>query len=287
MSNIYFGVTALAMFSSLLSVISIVLVFSGGMLVRRFCTQTTPETYDLPGVTVLKPLCGDEPLLEPALASTCAQDALLARALGHQDALGATMALWRQTLAAVGGFTALRNHLADDNVLGRKVRQQGLAIGLAATVPATTVPETRPAALFRHELRWARTIRSLSPLAFAASALQYPLAWTLLVLSASAGWAVLLLLTAAAWMVRGGVARRIDRSLGLVAQGRAAPVPLWLLPLRDLMLMAVLLASYAGNQVEWRGRMMRTERSRARNGRRWMPKHRTVAPGRGIGALGR
>ena len=43
--------------------------------------------------------------------------ALLARSLGRQDCLGATMALRRQTLEAVGGLHALVHHLADDAVL--------------------------------------------------------------------------------------------------------------------------------------------------------------------------
>ena len=43
---------------------------------------------------------------------------------------------------------ALANHLADDSVLGRLVREQGLQVALADTVPATTVPETTLTALF-------------------------------------------------------------------------------------------------------------------------------------------
>ena len=44
--------------------------------------------------------------------------ALLARAMGRQDCLGATMMLRRETLERIGGFAALVDHLADDNVLG-------------------------------------------------------------------------------------------------------------------------------------------------------------------------
>ncbi len=100
--------------------------------------------------------------------------ALLARAMGRQDCLGATMMLRRQTLDRIGGFAALVNHLADDNVLGRLVQRLGLTVHLADTVPATTVGEATLGALWRHELRWARTIRALVPAQFAASALQYP-----------------------------------------------------------------------------------------------------------------
>ncbi len=58
--------------------------------------------------------------------------ALLARALGRQDCLGATMCLRRADLERIGGFAALVDHLADDNVLGRRIQRSGLDVGLAA-----------------------------------------------------------------------------------------------------------------------------------------------------------
>ena len=106
------------------------------------------------------------------------------------------MVLRRDTLARIGGLHALVNHLADDNVLGRLVQAQGLGVGLADTVPATTVPETTLRALLRHELRWARTIRALVPGQFAASALQYPMFWAglAIVLAGGAAWSLGLVL---------------------------------------------------------------------------------------------
>ena len=100
------------------------------------------------------------------------------------------MCLRRDDLGRIGGLFALVDHLADDNVLGRRITALSLRVALADTVPLTTVPEARLAALFRHELRWARTIRALEPLGFAASSVQYPLAWALLTipLSGGAGW---------------------------------------------------------------------------------------------------
>src|SRR5208337_4082762 len=61
--------------------------------------------------------------------------ALLARWLGRQDCLGASMALRRGTLDAIGGLPALANHLADDFFLGVLVRGRGLQVRLADTVP--------------------------------------------------------------------------------------------------------------------------------------------------------
>lgn len=188
--------------------------------------------------------------------------ALLARAFGRQDCLGATMALRRATLAQIGGFAALLPHLADDHMLGRLVRAQGGRIALAATVPATTVAEATLRALFRHELRWGRTILSLAPVAFALSAIQFPLAWSLLavILSGAAAWAIAAGL--AVWAARALLARGIDRALRPVMAVAAPPTPAWLFPLRDLLSVAVVLASFAGDRVEWRGRTMRARHPR-------------------------
>ncbi|HEX5328383.1 MAG TPA: bacteriohopanetetrol glucosamine biosynthesis glycosyltransferase HpnI, partial [Acetobacteraceae bacterium] len=178
--------------------------------------------------------------------------AWLARAMGRRDCLGATMALRRDTLRRVGGFAALVAHLADDNALGRLVQGLGLAVALADTVPLTTVAERRLSALFRHELRWARTIRALAPMPFAASVLQYPIFWALLalVLTPLAPWPWIVL--ALAWAVRAVAAFGIDRALAGVT-GPLPPPRLWLLPLRELMSVAVMIVSYAGLRVEWRG----------------------------------
>lgn len=181
--------------------------------------------------------------------------ALLARALGRQDALGATLALRRDVLARAGGLEALADELADDAVLGRRVAALGLGVRLAATVPGTTVPERQLGALFRHELRWGRTMRSLVPAGYAASCIRYPIPWALLTIAVSGGAAWSLALLLLAWAVRAIAMRGIDRSLGL------APVlPIWLIPARDALSLAVLLVSYAGDRVEWRGAVLRAGR---------------------------
>jgi ceramide glucosyltransferase len=185
--------------------------------------------------------------------------ALIARAIGRQDCLGATMMLRRDTLERIGGFHALVDHLADDNVLGRLVQRLGLKVALASTVPATTVPEATAVALWRHELRWARTIRTLAPVPFAASVLQYPLAWAVLtvVLAGGALWSLVWL--ALAWALRALAARGIDKALDLAPRS-----PLWLLPGRELWSVLVMAASYAGRRVHWRDHTMHAEGFTAR-----------------------
>ncbi len=177
--------------------------------------------------------------------------ALLARVMGRQDCLGATMALTRETLERVGGLRALSNHLADDAVLGQLVRAEGLDVVLAGTVPATTVPEAQMPALFEHELRWARTVKSLVPVEFAVSAMQYPLFWAALTVGVSGGVAWAWWLFVATWVVRGAVAQAVDRNLKV-----ASALTIWCLPFRDLLSVTVVLASYRTRRVAWRGQVM-------------------------------
>jgi ceramide glucosyltransferase len=197
---------------------------------------------------------------------------VLARALGRQDCLGATMCLRRHDLERIGGLAALVDHLADDNVLGRRIAALGLTVAMADTITLTTVPEASLAALFRHELRWARTVRTLEPAGFAASALQYPLAWALLTILLAGGalWSIGFFFIA--WVLRAVAAFRVDGALTPLwtknrppgQPGHAADnsddiaalafsCPVWLLPVRDILSVAVMLASYGGRQVDWRG----------------------------------
>ncbi len=190
-----------------------------------------------------------------------AAGALMARGLGRQDCMGATMALTRETLMRIGGFPVLSPYVADDAVLGMKIRALGQTVALAASVPATSVPETNLGALFRHELRWARTIRAVAPLGFAVSVIQFPAFWALLTFAMSgfAPWAGALWLASIA--VRAASGRAVERAMG------AARTPLWLPALRDPLSMAVLLAAYLGDEVAWRGHVLSTGREPHVSGR--------------------
>ncbi len=180
--------------------------------------------------------------------------ALLARELGRQDCLGVTMGLTREMLDSVGGLQAVANHLADDQVMGRLVIAKGYRLTLARVIPATTVPEQDFAALFKHELRWARTIRALVPIPYAASVLQISLLWALLTVvfahGAFASWVLFLTVL----MLRYASAREIDAELRLAKSGDA-----WLFLVRDFCSAVIYAVSYAGDKVDWRGQMMRAD----------------------------
>jgi ceramide glucosyltransferase len=178
---------------------------------------------------------------------------LVARTMGRQDCLGSTVMLERQVLEDIGGLQPLVTQLAEDNVLGQRVRGLGLTVRLADTVPVVTVPEASFRALWQHEIRWARTIRGLAPLAYAASVIQYPLfaAAMAFVLSAGARWSVTLF--AFTWVVRAMSAWGIDRILRPRLGRHAFAAPYLLLPLRDALSAVETIVSYWGNEVVWRG----------------------------------
>jgi ceramide glucosyltransferase len=194
--------------------------------------------------------------------------AAIARALGRRDCLGATMALSRATLTAIGGLPALLDHLADDNVLGRRVRALGQPIALANTIPATSVTETNFKALVRHELRWARTIRALVPGAYWGLLVQFPLFWALaaLVLAKFSTWALIILALAAA--TRYGVARRLEARLGLAGGDAKSPTLAktaapWLFLLRDGLSAIIFVASFWSDTVDWRGQVLHADSGRS------------------------
>ncbi|HQT85812.1 MAG: glycosyl transferase [Acidiphilium sp. 37-64-53] len=194
--------------------------------------------------------------------------AAIARALGRRDCLGATMALSRATLTAIGGLPALLDHLADDNVLGQRVRAIGQPINLARTIPATSVTESTFRALIRHELRWARTIRALVPGAYWGLIVQFPLFWALagLVLADFATWAWIVLALAAG--LRYALARHLERRLGLAGGGAKSPTLAktaapWLFLLRDGLSAIIFVASFWSDTVDWRGQTLHADSGRS------------------------
>ncbi len=181
---------------------------------------------------------------------------LLSRAMGRQDCLGSTAMFRRDTLERTGGFPALLQLLAEDNVLGQRVRDLGLTIELADVVPSATVPEPTFMPLWRHEIRWTRTIRELAPLSLCASTMQYPLFWSLVAVALSGGavWSMALFLVS--WFVRAACARGIDGALADRLVRPAVATPLRLLPVRDLLSVIEIVASFWVDEVTWRGHRM-------------------------------
>jgi len=180
---------------------------------------------------------------------------LASAALGKlRFALGATIALRRELLDRIGGFAALSHRLADDQMLGRLVSDFGYRVVLSGYVVENVVHEPSLAAFFRHELRWARTIRIAEPLGYAFSFLMYGVPLSMIgavLLEAALGWGLAgLAAIALAIVLRLWMHAAVCRKLGLAKGGRA----LWLVPLCDMLRFLVWAASYFGRDIDWKDR---------------------------------
>jgi ceramide glucosyltransferase len=159
---------------------------------------------------------------------------------------GATMAVRREILENAGGFDALGDRLGDDYALGRLVAASGHRVELSRYVVHTTIADDDLETLWLHELRWARTIFSQRPAGFAGSIVTYalPLAIAFAALAPSA--LAFFTLTVAA------VLRTILHFEGrktFAPDVRATP---WLIPVRDLLSVAVWVTAFLGKRVRWR-----------------------------------
>src|SRR4051794_12197526 len=167
-----------------------------------------------------------------------------------QPCFGSTIALKRSTLEAIGGFAAFADRLDDDYAIGAAVRERSEVVAIPPFTVAHLCGEASLSELWRHELRWARTIRNIAPLGHAGSLVMHPLAWALIALALTL-WSELLIpaaaVTIAAILCRVMLLRSVERGFGL------PPQRYWLVPVRDLVSFMVFVASFLGRDVSWRG----------------------------------
>jgi ceramide glucosyltransferase len=177
-------------------------------------------------------------------------NAVVAMSLGlAKPCLGATIAVRAQTLNRFGGFTALADTLADDYALGEAVRVGGQDVAVVPGTVSHACFHGDLRELFLHQVRAARTIRSIDPIGYVGSIITNPLPLAL------AG-----LLGGAAGGVTAVGAAIACRMLLCFAVARAFHLPrqdYWLIPLRDLFDFTVYLASFFVGKVSWKGHRYR------------------------------
>jgi ceramide glucosyltransferase len=165
---------------------------------------------------------------------------------------GATMAIRRKALEAIGGFEALASYLADDYMLGKLTSDHGYKIKLSPYIVDIVVDELTFKTMFLHELRWARTMRAVRPASFACTFLTDAVPVSIIVAMAFDLDAGGVLLIGLALALRIGLHYAVRAPLHV-----AAPARPWLVPVRDLLSFAVRIASFLGRSVSWRGQKFR------------------------------
>lgn len=158
---------------------------------------------------------------------------------------GSTIALRRATLERIGGFQTFADELADDYAIGAAVRAAGYEVAIAPFLVGHRCFEAGWRQLLRHQLRVARTIKTIDPIGYAGTVLTHPLPLALIGMLSGSTAAVLVAVAALASRIT--LSRCVERRFGLLRES------LWLIALQDLIAFAVYVASFFGATVYWRG----------------------------------
>jgi ceramide glucosyltransferase len=160
---------------------------------------------------------------------------------------GGTMAVRASVFEEIGGLAALGNQLADDATLGRLVTERGYSVALANYVVTNVVSEPGLRGLLQHELRWARTIRSVRPLGYAGLLVTFPVPLAALALVLARRRRPPAIALVAAVLAR--LALHAAAHAALATRRRPQAV---LTLLRDVLGMATWCAGFQGRTVRWR-----------------------------------
>jgi len=172
--------------------------------------------------------------------------------------LGSTIALWKHQLDEIGGFGVFADCLADDYAIGAALRGKGLKVVVAPILVGHVCAEASLSELWRHELRWARTIRAIDPRGYIGSVVSHPLPFALLALAAGAT-TVGSTLAIVALLCRVVLLHVTTRTT--LASRIHGPMPPrgFLIPIRDLLSFAVFLWSFCGRRITWGERKYRVQ----------------------------
>ncbi len=183
------------------------------------------------------------------IATEFAPSVLVARLLGVAEfALGSTMVFRSAVLREAGGFQAIQQYLADDYQLGHRIHQCGYRIVFAPSVVETHLGSESWPQVWRHQVRWSRTIRVSRPQGYYGYVVTHASLWALVALAAGQWWAAAIALSvrliAGLWIGAG------------ILKYRRAAIYFPLIPLRDLFGFAIWVAGLFGRTVEWRGQKL-------------------------------
>lgn len=173
---------------------------------------------------------------------------------GLSFALGASMAVRREALLAIGGFEALADYLADDYQLGNKIHCAGWQIRLDSCFVESTVKGENLMAVLSRQLRWARTLRVSRPGGYLASGITLAFPGLVMAALCSATLSEGVFAFLSLYVIRLSVCTLFSR---WYVQDRLFPRWLWLVPVRDMLTFFCWGLSFIGNRVEWRGSRFR------------------------------
>jgi ceramide glucosyltransferase len=171
---------------------------------------------------------------------------------GMKFGLGPTTVVRKDSLASIGGYTALRDYIAYDFAIGNLMAKNGYQVVLSGHVIDHVVNQPSFRRMWQNQLRWAQTTRYSRPKGHFGSGLIFAMPYGLLGFFAAGilgHWRVGALLLAVAVLNRLTEAWLVGWMVVRDPQIRRGP---WLYPLRDLLGFLVWFASYLNLRYVWR-----------------------------------
>jgi ceramide glucosyltransferase len=186
-----------------------------------------------------------------AIATDFAPSTLVARLCGVSDfGLGSTLAFRRRDLERIGGFTAIADYIADDYQLGHKLHALGLRNIISDVVVSTRISSGSWLGAWRHQVRWARTIRLSGGAGYIGLPITYASLWVVVAALFGLWWIALPLLA---------LRYAMAFASGLVLGSSDVWKYFYAIPLRDLCGLAVWAAGLFGHTVVWRDQRLKLD----------------------------
>lgn len=171
---------------------------------------------------------------------------------GMKFGLGPTTVVRKDSLASIGGYSALRDYIAYDFAIGNLIAKAGYRVVLSGHIIDHVVNQASFRRMWQNQLRWAQTTRYSRPKGHFGSGLIFSMPYGILGFLAAGllgHWGIGFLLLGAAVLNRLAEAWLVGWMVVRDPQVRQAP---WLYPLRDLIGFLVWFASYLNLRYVWR-----------------------------------
>jgi ceramide glucosyltransferase len=163
---------------------------------------------------------------------------------GMKFGLGPTTVVRKDSLASIGGYTALKDYIAYDFAIGNLIAKAGYRVALSGHIIDHVVNQKSFGRMWQNQLRWAQTTRYSRPRGHFGSGLLGFVSAALL-----GHWRTGAVLLAGAALNRLAEAWLVGWTVVRDPNVRRAP---WLYLLRDLLGFAVWFASYLNLRYVWR-----------------------------------
>ncbi|MGK9475463.1 glycosyltransferase [Melioribacter sp. OK-6-Me] len=166
-----------------------------------------------------------------------------------QITIGKAILIRREALDAIGGFYSFTNYLAEDFMMGKKVKEVGYKV-MTSPILIDNINEKIPLKKFinRHS-RWSKMRFRIDPFHYLLEPLTNPVALGLLLLPFFKGILIYFLSSTLIKII-------LDYFISRHLVAKHKPYTYFFIPLKDLLIFAIWLIPFFNSRVKWRNNVM-------------------------------